>query len=238
MKRFIVFQHTEWEKPGAHLIQTARKVRARLDVWQAWHQPLPDIGQYDGLIILGGTPNVDQEDRYPFLAPEKDLIRRAVKEDMPCLGFCLGHQLLAEALGARVGPNFCSSIGFTQGQLTKEGRSHPLFRDMPLSLPLFKWHAQAILPPLPKEIEILVTSSECQIEAISVKGRPHLVGFQFDNYAASFNDVREWVNGDLAWLRDLGVDAMKVLTDAREHEATMGAQFEVFFSNFLELISR
>jgi GMP synthase (glutamine-hydrolysing) len=237
-KKLVVFQHTPWEKPGRHMIQAAKAQKVRLDVWQAWHQPLPDIDAYDGLIVLGGTPNVDQEDQYPFLKAEKDLIRQALAVDMPYLGFCLGHQLLADALGAAIGPNFCCSVGFIHGQVTKDGRQHPLLREIPHCMPLFKWHSQAVLPPLSKEIDILVTSPECQIEAISVRGRPHIVGCQFDNYAAAQKDVREWVNGDLQWLLGLGIDVMKLLKDAEELESIMGAQFEVFFGNYLELISR
>jgi GMP synthase (glutamine-hydrolysing) len=236
-KHLLVIQHTSWEKPGKHLIQAARARKVRLDVWQAWHESLPDIGPYNGLIVLGGTPNVDEEDRYSFLKHEKKLIQQAVKEDMPYLGFCLGHQLLAEALGARVGPNFTTSVGFISGQVTKDGRHHPLFRDIPSSVPLFKWHTQTVLPPLPKEMEILVTSMDCEIEAISIQGRPHLVGLQFDNYAASLRDVREWVNSDLGWLLKAGADAMKLIRDAEEQETLIGAQFDILFDNFISLIT-
>jgi len=105
-------------------------------------------------------------------------------------------------------------------------------------MPLFKWHSQAVLPPLPKEIEILVTSPECQVEAISVEGRPHLVGLQSDNCSATVNDVGDWIKGDLEWLLELKIDVMKVMKDAERQEALIGAQFEVIFDNFLELLSR
>ena len=102
----------------------------QLDIVEVWHEPIPDIGSYDGLVVLGGTPNVDQGETYTFLKAEKDVICRAIKEDMPYLGFCLGHQLLAEALDAKVGPNFCRSVGFIQGQITKDGGRHPIFHDI------------------------------------------------------------------------------------------------------------
>jgi len=174
-KRFLVFQHMPWEGPGQHLIRSAGKRKVQLEILEVWHQPIPDTGPYDGLVVLGGGPNVDQEKEYPFLKAEKAVIRRFIDEDKPCMGFCLGHQLLAEAMGARIGPNFCRSVGFVDGYLTKDGHSHPLFRGTSKSLPLFKWHAQAVLPPLPKEIEVLVTSAQCQVEAISVEGRPILL---------------------------------------------------------------
>lgn len=236
-RKLLVFQHVPWEKPGKHLIQAAKARRVRLDVWEVWRQPVPVIDPYDGLVVLGGTPDIDEEDRYPFLKAEKDLITGAVKRDMPYLGFCLGHQLLADALGARVAQSFSPSVGFIQGQVTSEGRRHPVLQGIPRSIPLFKWHSQAVLPPLPKEIEILVTSPECQVEAISVEGRPHLVGLQFDNCAAAVDDVGDWIKGDLEWLLELNIDVMKLMKDAERQEALIGAQFEVIFDNFLELLS-
>ncbi len=237
-KRFVVFQHMLWEGPGTHLIRSAKQCGVQFDVVKVWHQPVPDISSYDGLIVLGGSPNVDQEKEYPFLKIEKEIIRRSIETDKPYLGFCLGHQLLANILGARTGPNFCRSVGFITGHLTKYGRSHPIFCGMPRSFPLFKWHAQAVLPPLPKGIEVLVTSAECEVEAISVKDRPHIVGLQFDNHAAAISDVKDWVNGDEVWLsQSPSVDMAALVKYAERHEASMGEQFGLMFSNYIKLIS-
>ncbi|MBE9572004.1 MAG: type 1 glutamine amidotransferase [Proteobacteria bacterium] len=186
-----------WDGPGQHLIQSAVKFDVNLRIVEVWHRPIPDISLFDGLIVLGGSPNVDQEERYSFLRSEKEAIRQAVELDMPYLGFCLGHQLLADALGVKVGPNFRHSIGFIEGRLTKSGLEHPLFHSIPVSFSLFKWHSQAVLQPLPKEMEVLATSTDCEVEAISVKGRPHIVGLQFDNQSANYEDVREWLEMEI-----------------------------------------
>ncbi|MFA4915934.1 MAG: hypothetical protein WC560_04610 [Syntrophales bacterium] len=130
-QRFIVFQHVSWEKPGRYLIDFAKSQRIQLDIVEVWHQPIHDVASYDGLIVLGGTPNVDQEESYPFLKNEKNVICQAIKKDMSYLGFCLGHQLMADALGVKVGHNFCSSVGFIQGQITKDGSRHPIFQGLP-----------------------------------------------------------------------------------------------------------
>jgi GMP synthase (glutamine-hydrolysing) len=236
-KRFLVFQHMSWEGPGQHLIETARRENVSMDIVEVWREPIPDIRRYDGLIVLGGGPNVDQEKEYPFLRDEKRAIRRAIKADKAYLGFCLGHQLLAEALGARVGPNYCRSIGFIEGHLTNEGRNHPAFAGIPKSFPLFKWHSQAVLPPLPKEVDVLVTSAVCQVEAISVEDRPYLMGLQFDNQSATVVDARQWLQADETWLsQPPGVDPAAILRDAADKEALMGEQFEILFRNFIQLI--
>jgi GMP synthase (glutamine-hydrolysing) len=236
-KRFLVFQHMDWEGPGEHLRRSAASRDLHLDVIEVWHQAIPDLQPYNGLIVLGGSPNVDQEEKYPFLRAEKAAIRKVLEADKAYLGFCLGHQLLAHVLGLKVGPNPCRSLGFIEGHLTRYGRQHPLFQNLPNSMPLFKWHAQAVLPPVPKNIEILVTSLECEVEAISVIGKPHVVGLQFDNHAGSIEDVTTWIEGDQNWLSSPPeVDTSRLLADAVTYETHVGEQFELVFDNYLKLL--
>ena len=235
-KRFLVFQHMDWEGPGVHLVRSARNLGVNLEIIEVWHQDIPDLAPYDGLIVLGGSPNVDQEKQYPFLGAEKSAIRQALATDKPYLGFCLGHQLLGDVLEMKVGPNPKRSIGFIQGHLTSPGREHPLFQNLPNTFPLFKWHAQAVLAPVPEQVDILVTSADCEVEAISLKGSPHVVGLQFDNHAASRQDIATWLEGDRQWLSQMvEVNPAVVLADAVELEASMGEHFERLFGNYLEL---
>jgi len=113
-----------------------------------------------------------------------------------------------------------------------------MFGGMPRSFPHFKWHGQAVLPPLPKEIEVLVRSAECEVEAISVRGRPHIVGLQFDNHAAAISDVSVWAKKDQEWLSHYpGVDRAGLVKDAGKHEAFIGEQFELLFTNYIKMIS-
>ncbi|MBW1980424.1 MAG: type 1 glutamine amidotransferase [Deltaproteobacteria bacterium] len=234
--RFLVCQHMAWEGPGKHLISAAARCQVDLEVCRLWRQPLPALAPYAGLIILGGSPNVDEEERYPFLRAEKEAIRQVLSEDKAYLGFCLGHQLLAQVLGCRVGPNKCRSIGFIEGQLTEAGRAHPLFDNLPDRFPLFKWHAQAVLPPTPEQVQVLVNSEECHVEAISVQGRPHIIGMQFDNHAGSRVDAAAWLQGDRHWLaQPPAVDHSRVLEDAAKQEVIMAAQFQVIFENFVHI---
>ena len=236
-KRFLVFQHMPWEGPGGHLVRSAKRARVFLDIIQVWRQSIPDVRSYDGLVVLGGSPNVNQETAYPYLKTEKRAIREALDKDKAYMGFCLGHQLLAQALGAKVGPNFCRSIGYVKGHVTNGGRQHPLLHGLPKSFSLFKWHSQAVLPPLPKGLEVLITSAACQVEAISVEDKPHVIGLQFDNQSATTKDVKLWLEADQAWLsQPPGVDPSAILKHAAEKEKTMGKQFESMFQNFIKLI--
>jgi GMP synthase-like glutamine amidotransferase len=240
-KNFLVFQHTPWEGPGEFLLDVAKRHNIRLHILKVWDQSIPEITSYDGLIILGGSPNVDQEQQYPFLRSEKQTIRQAIKADMPYLGICLGHQLLADALGAQVGRNFRPSVGFINGYLTHAGRRHPVFKDLPATLSLFKWHGQAVFEPLPKHIEVLATSADCQIEAIAFADHPHIIGVQSDNHAASPKDVAFWLEKDAKWLASLSdplPDPAKIIADAELQAQASREQFILLFKNWLTLQPR
>ena len=217
-----------------HLFRSARNLGVNLEIIEVWHQDIPDLSPYDGLIVLGGSPNVDQREQYPYLRAEKAAINQVLAADKSYLGFCLGHQLLGDVLGTRVGANSKRSVGFIQGHLTGRGRQHPIFQDLPDRFPLFKWHAQAVLAPVPEQVDILVTSADCEVEAISLRGSPHVVGLQFDNHAASRQDAATWLDGDREWLsQPPEVDPPLVLADAEKMEPLMGEQFEILFRNFL-----
>jgi GMP synthase-like glutamine amidotransferase len=238
-KHFLVFQHNSWEGPGLLLRETAQRHRVNLKVVRVWEEPIPALDHFDALLVLGGTPNIEEEAKYPFLVREKAVIRRSLAENRPYLGICLGHQLLAEALGGKVGRNHRFSVGFTTGYQTHFGHAHPAFQGLPDDLTLFKWHAQAVQEPLPRHLEILATSKECAIEAISVTDRPHLLGVQFDNHAADPADVGAWLGHDGKWLDRLGLspaDHSVILNEAMRLRQKSAAEFELLFANFLRLI--
>ena len=238
-RKVIVFQHNPWEGPGQFLLDAAKHHKLKMDIIRVWENKIPEINGYWAMIVLGGGPNVDQEHIYPFLAEEKKIIKKAIALDTPYLGFCLGHQLLADVMGAKVGPNFQSSIGYVKGFLTHDGKNHPVFKDLPQSMPFFKWHGQAVQEPLPGHINILATSAECQVEAISLNDRPHIIGLQFDNHAAAPDNVKNWLAMDSKWiasLRDKEINPETIIRDAVKYQAAIEKQFAKLFDNFFSLV--
>jgi hypothetical protein len=104
---------------------------------------------------------------------------------------------------------------------------------------LFKWHGQSVQEPLPTYMNILATSAECQVEAISLEERPHIVSLQFDNHAATPENVKDWLTMDSKWLSSLTdqqIDPAVILADAQKNCAAMGKQFIKLFDNFFDLI--
>jgi GMP synthase (glutamine-hydrolysing) len=234
-KGFLIVQHMEWEGPGQHLLAALEEARVSYRVLEVWHEPVPPLTAYGGMIVLGGSPNVDEEEEFPYLKHLKAAIREVVTSNRPYLGFCLGHQLLAHVLGCRVGPLPKKSVGFITGDLTAGGRAHPVFEGLPAQMRLFKWHGQGVLPPLPPPVTILAASAAAPVEALGVAGHPQVVGLQFDNHAAA-RDVEKWLYHDRQWaLAGTGVDPDALVTTAKATEAAMGQEFRRFFANFLGL---
>ena len=106
------------------------------------HPEPPDrlpLDRASGLIVLGGPMNVDEIDRYPFLALDIQWIEQALKLELPLLGICLGSQLLAKALGARVYPNRVKEIGWYPVELMPAAAADPLFAQSG-NCTVFQWH--------------------------------------------------------------------------------------------------
>lgn len=237
--KLLILQHTPWVEPGRMLWQQAERHGLILDIVKVWQDWIPDFNGYNGIILLGGKPNVEQEEKFPFLVEEKRFIKRAIAADKPILGFCLGHQLLASVLGARVGWNFRPSIGFVTGHLTHHGREHPAFAGLDKSMPLFKWHGQAVQEPLPRHLELLAISEQCQVEAFSLAERPHIMGVQFENHAALPEELGGWLEKDQKWLssiRDQEINPKEMIEKARRHQKEIAADFEAFFANYLRVV--
>jgi GMP synthase (glutamine-hydrolysing) len=100
---------------------------------------LPQVHEFDFLIIMGGSMSVHDQDTYGWLSSEKEFIKQAVTENKKILGVCLGAQLLASALGAKVYPAKAKEIGWFPIQFTSVARESSFFPDIE-HFTVFHWH--------------------------------------------------------------------------------------------------
>ncbi len=127
------------------------------------NEALPDVNEVDLLIILGGPMNIYEEDQYAWLRAEKKFIETAICEEKKVLGICLGSQLIADVLGARVFQNPHKEIGWLPITLTKEARDFQLFSELPQQFQVFHWHGDTF--NLPQNAIHLARSAGCENQA-------------------------------------------------------------------------
>ncbi len=132
----------------------------------------PDPGQLDLVIAMGGPMSVNDETDLPWLRPEKEFVREIVAKKVPVLGICLGAQLIANALGARVYPNRLKEIGWFP--IEQVPGPAEVFRFPEKSL-VFHWHGETF--DLPPGAVRLARSEACENQAFQI-GR-HVIGLQF-----------------------------------------------------------
>jgi len=176
MKRILVFQHVAHEILGT--LNPRLKVagiRIRYFNFQREPDAKPSLAGYDGLVVLGGPMNIHQVRQFPHLAIERDVILEAIQKEMPTLGICLGAQLIASALGAKVEPSAQKEIGWYDVSLTEEGKTDPVLTHFKPTQPIFQWHSDTF--EVPKGAVHLASSSICQNQAF--RYGPRTYGFQF-----------------------------------------------------------
>jgi GMP synthase-like glutamine amidotransferase len=173
--RIHVLQHVPFEGP-ARIAYWARKQGHGLTVSHLYAgDPLPEIDAFDRLVVMGGPMGVADEAEHSWLRPEKARIADAIAAGRSVVGICLGAQLIAEALGARVYRNAHKEIGWFPIQLTDAGRAHPLCEGLPAEQTVFHWHGDTFDPPA--GAAHLAHSAGCAHQAFALGHR--VLGLQF-----------------------------------------------------------
>ncbi len=150
---------------------------------------LPDSDEIDWLIVMGGPMGVYDIETYPWLKEEKEFIQKFIQKGKTVLGICLGSQLIASALGAKVYPNKQKEIGWYNLKLTEQGKDHPIFSAFENEFPVFHWHGDTF--DLPAESIHLVSSDLCTNQAFLLKNNVLGLQFHFEVTSKSLNEMVE-----------------------------------------------
>ena len=187
--RFLVLQHIDAEHPGI-LREFMRDDGVRWDTVRLDHgEVIPSLDGYDAVVAMGGPMDVWEEDVHPWLVSEKAAIAEAVRErELPFLGVCLGHQLLADALGGSVSAMRAPEVGILDVELTGEGRSDAVIGSAPQTFKALQWHG-AEVTRLPQGAEVLARSPACPVQAFRVGAAAFGIQYHVELTDAT---VREW----------------------------------------------
>lgn len=127
---------------------------------------LPEPEQISALIVMGGAMGANDDARFPFIGDLKNLIRSVVAAEIPYLGICLGGQLLAAALGARVVSGRWEELGTLYVSLTEAGKADSLFEGITEEFSTFQWHHDSF--DIPEGGVLLATSAACPHQAFRI----------------------------------------------------------------------
>ena len=175
IRPYCLIQHVPYEMPGL-IASAALEHGIQLDVRHVYAgDRVPALHELDGLIVMGGPMGANEDRDHPSLPAERALLAAAARAGLPTLGVCLGAQLLAAALGARVSKGPAEEIGYGEVALTPDGERDPVLGPAGPVIPVFHWHGDTF--ELPSDSVHLAASGRYPSQAFRFGDRAY--GFQF-----------------------------------------------------------
>jgi GMP synthase-like glutamine amidotransferase len=226
--KVLIVQHVECEGPG-YLEDFLHEKRIGYEIARMYEgEQLPD--NFDALIVLGGPMNVYEEERCPYLESLTTTIKNFATEGGHYLGFCLGGQLLAKALGAKVRRNHTREIGNFEIYLTERGVEDPLFKGFKHTFPVLEWHGDTF--EIPGGAVKLAESKLCSNQAFRFK---NAYGLQF-HLETTTGMLEEWTDVYAGELNEEGIDAAVMLKETEKKGDIYRESSNQLFTNFLGLV--
>jgi GMP synthase-like glutamine amidotransferase len=236
-KRILVFQHLRIEHPGIFSDFFSKDgfdiVTVELDEGEI----IPELNTFDALWVMGGPQDVWQEDRYPWLVDEKAAIRRAVNElKLPYVGICLGHQLLADALGGEVGAGDETEVGIMRIHKTAAGKQSPFLNKLSESMNCLQWHG-AEVKAAPKGMEVLSSSDVCSIQSLSLGNQVFTTQYHQEIINSTVSDWSDIPAYKRALEKSLGENAAEKLEKkALEYMDDFNKTARLFYENWKSVV--
>lgn len=211
----LIIEHER--NAGASLLGerlTAHGARTTVAGPEAGRDIPESLADYDGLIVLGGSPGPLEDDAAPWLPRVRALMRDALDRELPLLGVCLGAQLLAVVAGGRVESARLPEVGVYGIDLTRSGEQDPLLGELAGPLRSLQWHFLEVTE-LPADAEHLASSPRCRNQAFRVG--PAAWGLQFHLEAGGRN-AEAWAAGSGDEIGRADTTAARVIAETRAEE--------------------
>jgi GMP synthase (glutamine-hydrolysing) len=229
----LVLQHIACEPPGVYenVLHEQGAILTRVEVDAG--DELPDWREFDAIVAMGGPMSANDDAELPWLREEKAFVAEAVRAGKPFWGACLGVQLLAASLGARVYAGELPEVGVLPVELTDEGRRDPVFSALPPAVPALQWHGDTF--DLPEGAVRLAGSEAYPNQAFRFE---NAYGVQF-HLEVSREMAREWLDVPAyasALERTIGRETMLDAVDENADE--MLAYGRTLFERWLDLVVR
>ncbi|HLY50056.1 MAG TPA: type 1 glutamine amidotransferase [Solirubrobacteraceae bacterium] len=230
--KLLVLQHIACEPPGAYEDELRERGGEVTRVMVDQGEPLPELASFDGMIVMGGPMGAYEDDRLPWLRPEKKLIATAVKGGVPVWGVCLGAQLLAASLGAAVAPGPEPEIGVLPVYRTAAAERDPVFEALPERFLALQWHSDTFA--LPEGAVLLARSGAYENQAFRV-GRAYGLQFHIEIGTALAEEWGEVPAYAQSLETNLGTGSLPaLLAEVDAHQEEMVGLARTLFAGWLE----
>ena len=190
-----------------------------------------EMGAAAGLIVMGGPVGVYEQDRYPFLRDEICLIEQALTEKKAILGVCLGSQLLAAVLGARVAKGKQKEIGWYPVTLSRAAMADPLWKGIESPFTAYHWHGDVF--ELPRGAEALASSALTPYQAFRYGKNAY--GFLF-HMEVTEKIIQEMVQTFADELQEAQIDGREILEKARDYLPGLRKIGDTIFQRWVILV--
>lgn len=225
MKTALVLRHSP-EESLDNLAAPLRDLGYRAKIHAAGQDGLAEHDSADLVLVLGGGMGVHEEEHYPFLSIEIDFLKRRIQAGGRTVGICLGSQLLAAALGARVLPGARNDIAWRPVELSPEGLESPLAAFN--RLPVLHWHSDSF--QLPQDAVSLASGGDFPQQAFAFG--EHVLALQF-HPEVSAGEFAGWLDRHAAEVQAAGLDPVRLQADADQHGDALAAASRAFLEDWL-----
>lgn len=231
MKTAVALQHLAFENSG--LIENILAQRGyRLQNCDTTLDNLTkiQIDKSDIVIILGGPIGVYDEKQYPFIKDELALIEQALKLHKPMIGICLGAQLIATAMGAKVKSMGRKEIGFSRLELTEAGKKSPL--GLIDTTPVLHWHGDEF--EIPQQATRLAETPICPNQAFSYD---NVLALQF-HLEANLDYFEHWLVGHACELAQAKIVPVGLRDAAEKYKGALRQKAENVFNAWFDTLEK